>query len=71
MWSDRLERIATCMAELERIYAGYKEQPELAMIIAVGELDQLSELHRLVWEWDLWYTNVEGKHGKMENNSGF
>jgi hypothetical protein len=56
MWSDRLERIATCMAELERIYADYKEQPELATIIAVGELDQLSELHRLLYEWDLWYT---------------
>jgi hypothetical protein len=60
------------MAELERIYAGYKEQPELAMIIAVGELDQLSELHRLVWEWDLWYNGNRGKsNGKMENNSGF
>jgi hypothetical protein len=55
MWSDRLERIATCMAELERIYADYKAAPEQAMFIAVGEMDQLSELHRLVWEWDLWY----------------
>jgi len=39
------------MAELERIYASYKEQPELVMIIAVGELDQLGELHRLLYEW--------------------
>jgi hypothetical protein len=43
------------MAELERIYADYKAAPEQAMFIAVGEMDQLSELHRLVWEWDLWY----------------
>ena len=61
MWSDRLERIATCMAELERIYADYKAAPELGMFICVGEMDQLSELHRLVWEWDLWYNGNRGK----------
>jgi hypothetical protein len=38
------------MAELERIYADYKAAPEQAMAIAVGEMDQLSELHRLIWE---------------------
>ena len=61
MWSDRLERIATCMAELERIYADYKAAPEQAMAICIGELDQLSELHRLLWEWDLWYNGNRGK----------
>lgn len=50
MWSDRLERIATCMAELERIYADYKAAPEQAMFICIGEMDQLSELHRLLYE---------------------
>jgi hypothetical protein len=50
MWSDRLERIATCMAELERIYADYKAAPEQAMFICIGEMDQLSELHRLLFD---------------------
>lgn len=61
MWSDRLERIATCMAELERIYADYKAAPEQAMFICIGEMDMLSELHRLLWEWDLWYNGNRGK----------
>jgi len=60
MWSGRTERICTCMDELARIRADYKQQPELAMIIAVGELDQLSELHRLLWEWYVWYAGSRG-----------
>jgi hypothetical protein len=53
MWSDRLERIATCMDELENNRESqrkYKEPASLRMIIEVGEMDQLSELHRLIWE---------------------
>jgi hypothetical protein len=38
------------MAELERIYADYKAAPEQAMFICIGEMDQLSELHRLLYE---------------------
>jgi hypothetical protein len=49
------------MAELERIYADYKAAPEQAMFICIGEMDMLSELHRLLWEWDLWYNGNRGK----------
>ncbi len=55
MWSDRLERIAKCMDELENIRESqrlYKEPTSLRMIIQVGELDQLSELHRLLYDWE-------------------
>lgn len=55
MWYDRLERIVKCMDELEnnREYQRlYKEPAMLRMIIEVGELDQLAELHRLLYEWE-------------------
>jgi hypothetical protein len=55
MGSDRLERITTCMAELERIRETFGKNHPQAVIIQVGECDWLSELHRLLWEWDLWY----------------
>jgi type II secretory pathway component PulJ len=50
MWSDRVERIATCMDELARVRRTFGKHHPQAMIIEVGEMDQLSELHRLLWE---------------------
>jgi hypothetical protein len=50
MWSDRVERIATCMDELARLRNTFGHFHPQAVIIEVGELDQLEELHRLVWD---------------------
>jgi len=50
MWSDRVERIATCMDELARVRRTFGKHHPQAMIIEVGEMDQLSELHRLLWD---------------------
>jgi hypothetical protein len=47
---DRLRRIATCTDELARIRSTFGKNHPQAMIIEVGELDQLEELHRLIWE---------------------
>jgi hypothetical protein len=53
MWSDRVERIVTCMDTLASIRStfGKKYPVDLTMVIQVGELDQLEELHRLLWNW--------------------
>jgi hypothetical protein len=52
MWSDRLERIAKCMDELEvcRKAMQCEEPTNIRMAIQIGECDQLTELHRLLWE---------------------
>jgi hypothetical protein len=57
MWSDRVERIVACMEFLEWVRSQWpanRLNPDrgAAMINQVGELDQLSELHRLIWEWE-------------------
>ncbi len=55
MWSDRLERIEKCMDELaynRDSQRKYKEPADLRMVIEVGELDQLEELHRLLHDWE-------------------
>jgi len=50
MWSDRVERIATCMEDFAWCRAQRSTPEGKTMINQVGELDQLSELHRLIWE---------------------
>lgn len=55
MWYDRVERIVKCMDELESNREAqrlHKEPAMLRMIIEVGELDQLEELHRLLYDWE-------------------
>ena len=56
---DRLSRITRCMNELEFIRGWYgKSEAELAtkgfwvMGLELGEMDQLTELHRLLYEYN-------------------
>ena len=55
MWSDRLERITQCMEELERVRETFGKKHPQAVIIQVGQCDWISELHRLLWDWERCY----------------
>ena len=53
MWSDRLECITKCMEELARIRSTFGTHHPEATGIEIGELDQLEELHRLLYEGEV------------------
>lgn len=52
IYDDRLTQITKTMQELENIHIAMEKHkdPLTAIIIQVGECDQLEELHRLLYE---------------------
>jgi hypothetical protein len=60
----REEQIYYCMTMLDRIRGSYKEFNETGrpapgwpaedynLFALIGEMDWLTELHRLIWEWE-------------------